>query len=189
MSEQGEGFAAARRRAAILAAAVATACGSTGQLRPTSTFVDGASGRLLVNDGGSGRGVPVVLIHSLAGNSGQWAPQLAHLRETRRAVAIDSRGHGGSDVPADGRYGLRDHAEDLRRVMDSREIRRAVVVGHSFGGGVAIALANLVPDRVAGIFFVDPIDDPSKRPADGASEAFLQRLEGPEYSAVIEAYW
>ena len=57
------------------------------------------------------------------------------------------------------------------------------------GGGVAVALAGLKPDRIAGLLLVDPIDDPSKRPANEASEAFMRRLAGPEYTVAIETYW
>ena len=156
---------------------------------PIQRTIVGPAGRVFVDDGGGGPRLPVVLIHSLAGNSGQWTPQLAHLRRTTRAVALDLRGHGRSDPPKDGRYAPADYAEDVRQVMDALGIRRAVVVGHSLGGGVAAALAGLAPDRVAGVLFVDPIDDPSKRPPDEASAAFLRRLDGPEYAPAIEAYW
>ena len=173
-----------------LVAVLSASCRSSERpLAPVQMFVDGPVGRLFVDDGGRGPRVPVVLIHSLAGNGGQWTPQLAHLRQVTRAVALDLRGHGRSDAPSDTRYAPRDYAEDVRRVMDALGIRRAVVVGHSLGGGVAAALAGLAPDRIAGLVFVDPIDDPSKRPADDASEAFLRRLGGPDYAVAIEMYW
>ncbi len=173
-----------------LVAVLAAACrGAERPLPPAQMFVEGPAGRLFVNDGGRGARVPVVLIHSLAGNSGQWTPQLVHLRLGTRAVALDLRGHGRSDAPSDTRYAPSDYAEDVRRVMDALAIPRAVVVGHSLGGGVAAALAGLAPDRIAGLVFVDPIDDPSKRPADEASEAFLRRLGGPDYAVAIETYW
>ena len=156
---------------------------------PVQQLIDGPTGRLFVDDGGGSARMPVVLIHSLAGNSGQWTPQLAHLRRATRAVALDLRGHGRSEAPTDGRFAPGDYAEDVRLMMDTLGIRRAVLVGHSLGGGVAAALAGLVPDRVAGLVFVDPIDDTSKRPPDEGSAAFLRRLEGPEYAMAIEAYW
>jgi pimeloyl-ACP methyl ester carboxylesterase len=174
---------------AALAAAVATGCGRPAPAVSKQVFVDGPAGRLLVDDGGTGPDVPVVLVHSLAGNRGQWTPQLTHLRRTRRTVALDLRGHGRSAAPSDRRYAPGDYAADVLRVMDACGIGRAIVVGHSLGGGVAIAVAGSAPERVAGLFFVDPIDDPSKRPVDEAAETFLRRLEGPEYSTVIEAYW
>jgi len=151
-------------------------------------FVDGPSGRLFVDDGGKG-GVAVVFVPSLAGNTTQWAPQLARLRQTRRAVAIDLRGHGKSDPPRDHRYGLDDYAQDLKAVLDGLRIDRAVLVGHSLGSGVALAFAAASPDRVAGLLLVDPIDDASKRPANPDFDRFLERLKGAEYATLITAYW
>jgi pimeloyl-ACP methyl ester carboxylesterase len=92
-------------------------------------------------------------------------------------------------LPKDGRLAPDAYATDLLAVMDRLGIQRAVLVGHSLGGGVAVAAAGLWPNRVAGLLLVDPIDDPSKRPADPSAAAFLQRLEGPEYEVAIASYW
>lgn len=150
--------------------------------------VDGPSGRLFADDGGRG-GPAVVFIHSLAGNAQQWKPQLAHLRRTRRAVALDLRGHGRSDAPADGALALDAYAADVRKTMDALGIERAVLVGHSMGGGVAVAFADLWPERALGLVLVDPIDDPSKRPADGTVDAFIKQLDGADYERSITGYW
>ena len=48
---------------------------------------------IFVDDGGAGS-VSVVFVHSLAGNTQQWSAQLNHIRTTRRAIALDLRGHG-----------------------------------------------------------------------------------------------
>jgi pimeloyl-ACP methyl ester carboxylesterase len=152
------------------------------------TMIDGPAGRLFVDDGGDGL-TPAVFIHSLAGNTTQWMPQLSHVRRTRRAVALDLRGHGRSDAPRDGRYDLDAYAADVHGALDALRIPRAVLVGHSMGGGVAVAFAGRWPEQAAGLLLVDPIDDPSKRPADQGFEAFLGRLEGPEYATVIADYW
>ena len=184
------GWAHMRRALAAFFAVSAAACAVAERpLTPVQRVIDGAAGHVFVDDGGGGARMPVILIHSLAGNSGQWTAQLAHLRGSTRAVALDLRGHGRSEAPRDGRFALGDYAEDVRLMMDTLDIRRAVVVGHSMGGGVAAALAGLVPERLAGLVFVDPIDDPSKRPPDEGSAAFLRRLDGPEYATAIEAYW
>jgi pimeloyl-ACP methyl ester carboxylesterase len=173
----------------VVTALLVASCSGAERSRPADAFVLGSAGRVFVDDGGTGPRAPVILIHSLAGNTGQWRPQLDHLRRTRRAIALDLRGHGRSDPPSDGHFAPADYAADVLRVMEALGVRRAVVVGHSLGGGVAAALAGLAPDRIAGVFFADPIDDPSKRPPDAGTDAFRQRLEGSEYAAVIEAYW
>src|SRR4051795_4489351 len=55
-----------------------------------SLWIAGPDGNLYIRDGGEpGPAFPVLLLHSLAGNGGQWALQLDHLRRHRRAVALD----------------------------------------------------------------------------------------------------
>src|SRR5829696_1882628 len=61
---------------------------------------------------------PVLFLHSLAGNGGQWALQLDHLRRHRRAVALDLRGHGESDPAEDGDYSIAAMAGDVAAAAD-----------------------------------------------------------------------
>ena len=112
--------------------------------------IAGPAGSLHVDDGGWG-GVPVVLLHSFAGSTRHWASQLDHLRDDRRAIAFDLRGHGESDAPSDGDYTAEALALDVAAVVDTLKLKRFVLVGHSMGGSAAIAYANAHPDRVAGL--------------------------------------
>jgi len=150
--------------------------------------VDGPAGVLHVSDGGSGQRVPVLFIPSLGGTIGQWAAQLDHVRPTRRALAIEVRGHGRSAAPNDGDYSLDAMARDVDAILRHLGIARVLVVGHSMGGGVALAYAAAHPHQVAGLFLVDPIDDPKRRPA-GDTASFLRQLESGEYARAIEGYW
>lgn len=115
--------------------------------------IPGPAGTLFVDDEGSG-GVPVVFIHSFAGDTTHWAAQLDHLRETRRAIALDLRGHGQSAPPAEGDYSIAGLAADLAAVIDALELERFVLVGHSMGGPVAISYAADHPAQVAGLVLV-----------------------------------
>lgn len=65
-----------------------------------------------------------------------------------RFVAVDLRGRGRSDQPADG-YDVGSHAADALAVLDALSIARAVV-GWSLGGRVALALAATAPERASG---------------------------------------
>ena len=147
----------------------------------------GPAGTLYVDDGGAG-GVPVVFVHSLAGNTAQWAAQLTHLRPTRRAVALDVRGHGRSDPPGDRDYAIPSLAADVWAVADALGLARVVLVGHSMGGTVAIASAAARPERVAGLLLVDPNGDQRRLPADMLAE-FQAALESPAYAETIHAHW
>jgi pimeloyl-ACP methyl ester carboxylesterase len=117
-------------------------------------FVVGPAGRLRVSDGGSG-GIPVVFVHGLAGDLEIWRPQLDHLREIRRALALDLRGHGQSDPPRDGNWTLEALADDVEAA--TRDLPRFVLVGHSMSGTVLQIFAARHPERLAGLVFVDAI--------------------------------
>lgn len=140
-------------------------------------WVSGPAGNLYVRDGGDSRSgaLPVVLVHSLAGNGGQWALQLDHLRRHRRAVSLDLRGHGESDPAEDGDYSIRGLAADVEAVVDQLGLRRFVLAGHSLGSAVAIDYASRHPERVAGLLLVDPNGDMTRMPR-GEMEPFLEPL-------------
>ena len=126
-------------------------------------WVPGPAGNLYVRDGGGSEHVPIVFVHSLAGNGGQWALQLDHLRRRRRAVALDLRGHGESDPADDGDYSPR--ARRGRRGGRGPARAAAVHPGRSQpGGAVAIEYACRHPDRVAGLLLADPSGDMTGMP-------------------------
>lgn len=150
------------------------------------SMVNGPAGGLAVDDGGRGE-LPVVFVHSTAGSSAHWSRQLEHLRPARRAVAFDLRGHGRSESPRDGDYSINSTAADVHAVVEALGISRFVLVGHSLGGGVALAYAGAHPKQVAGLLLLDPIGDGTQLPA-AEVQAFLATLES-DYTATIEAYW
>jgi pimeloyl-ACP methyl ester carboxylesterase len=107
----------------------------------TQFWIKGPAGKIFVDRGGFG-GIPVVIVHSLAGNTTQWQAQLAHLRQKRLAVAFDMRGHGKSDPAQNHDYSLTAMAQDVGAVVDSLEIQKFVLIGHSYGGGVIATYAG-----------------------------------------------
>ena len=119
------------------------------------SFINGPQGRLHVDDGGRGAAVPVIFVHGNGANLTQWRAQLDHLRKSRRAVAFDLRGMGLSDPPKNGDYSVESMVEDVDAVANALGLKRFVIVGHSYGGGVVAAYAARHPERVAGVVFAD----------------------------------
>lgn len=150
-------------------------------------MIGGPAGALHVDDGGTG-GVPVVFLHSAAGNTRHWSAQLAHLRQSRRAVAFDRRGHGRSDPPRDGDYSIPSLAADVAAVVDTLGLERFVLIGHSIGAVVALAYADAHAERVAGLLLLDPAGDARRIPAPQA-KMLVGALESPAYASVVEDYW
>jgi pimeloyl-ACP methyl ester carboxylesterase len=155
-----------------------------------SLWIAGPAGNLYIRDGGEGEhseAVPVLFLHSLAGNGGQWALQLDHLRRYRRAVAIDLRGHGESDPAEDGDYSIAGMAGDVAAAADQLGLRRFLLAGHSLGALVAIEYAGRHPERVAGLLLVDPNGDMSRVP-ESEYRPFLDTLKADPL-AELESYF
>lgn len=97
-------------------------------------------------------GTPVVAIHGITANHRSFSPLATRL--SAPLLAIDLRGRGASrSLPAP--FGLEQHAEDVAAAMRSAGIERAIVVGHSMGGFVAVRLAHAHPELVASLVLVD----------------------------------
>lgn len=94
-----------------------------------------------------GAGAPVLLIHGVGGDAGNWDPIATRLRTRFDVMAMDLRGHGGSDLIR-GPVDVDDFARDAVQVLDDAGVGRCGVAGFSLGGAVALALALHFPERV-----------------------------------------
>jgi pimeloyl-ACP methyl ester carboxylesterase len=111
-------------------------------------------------DGGTvyhvgGKGEPVVLVHGLAGGSANWCEVVPELVDRRRVIAVDLPGHAGSDALPRGAT-VDDFAASVARVLAAEDVGSTLVAGHSFGGLVALRLAQLRPELVRGLLLVSP---------------------------------
>lgn len=103
-----------------------------------------------------GAGAPAfVFLHYWGGSSRTWAQVIDALAPDFRTVAIDQRGWGRSDAPAEG-YGLTELADDALAVIEAMDLERYVLVGHSMGGKVSQLIASRRPGGLAGVVLVAP---------------------------------
>ena len=100
---------------------------------------------------------PVVFLPGLGGGLRDFAPQLEHTAQERRAAAVELPGLGFSEPPRENQYALAPILDDVGAVLDSLSIDRCVLVAHGLGATVAIALAQR--GRVAGLLLIDPLGD------------------------------
>lgn len=118
------------------------------------TSFDGT--RLALTPAGPSDAPPIVLVHGLGPSTDSWGEVPARLAERHRVIAYDLRGHGRSGNARSGDYGLDAHARDLTAVLATcvPDGQRAVLVGHSLGGGIILAAARLTgTGRTAGVVF------------------------------------
>jgi pimeloyl-ACP methyl ester carboxylesterase len=117
-------------------------------------FAERDAGGLRVVVGGAG--APVVLLHGLAGAAQNWRDVAVLLAPDHRVVAPDLPGHGGSP-PLAGAPGLDGFADAVAAAVDELGAAGpALVVGHSFGAHVALALAASRQDQVRALLLVAP---------------------------------
>jgi pimeloyl-ACP methyl ester carboxylesterase len=122
-------------------------------------------------------GPAVLLLHGLGADRRVWdrvAPDLRPLP----ALALDARGHGESGDRSD--HSLAAHADDAVTALDALGFSRVLVVGHSWGGAVALTLAARHPGRALGVIAIDGGFTPRRTAAEQARlRAALLAAEAP----------
>ena len=101
----------------------------------------------------AGSGPTLLLLHGLACDSSTWDTVIAPLAEHFTVIAPDLLGHGASDKP-DADYSLGGYANGMRDLLTVLGIDTVTVVGHSFGGGVAMQFAYQFPERTERIVLI-----------------------------------
>lgn len=130
-----------------------------------------------------GKGTAVVLLHGFLENQSMWKAILPELLKKNRLITIDLLGHGATECLGYV-HSMEDQADVVHHVLHELKIRKAVLIGHSMGGYVALAFAELYPEVVKGIVLVNSTSradsDDRKRNRDRAIVAVKQN-----YSAFI----
>src|SRR5512140_3865565 len=91
---------------------------------------------------------PVILIHGAGGHHLYWPAQVRRLHG-ERVFALDLPGHGKS--AGVGHHSVQDYSAEVLAFMDAMKFSRAVLVGHSMGGAVALQAALDAPERMLGL--------------------------------------
>lgn len=102
-----------------------------------------------------GHGPAIVMIHGLAGQMRNFSAVVPLLAAGHRLILIDRPGSGHS--PGRGDDSLTDQAAIVADLIDTLGLDRPLIVGHSLGGAVSMALALNYPDKIAGLALVAPL--------------------------------
>jgi lipase len=109
---------------------------------------------LHVHEFGPADGRPLVVLHGITGHGGRWRLFAQRQLADFRVLAPDLRGHGDSTrLPP---WTLEQHAADVLDVLDMHGLDRAPLVGHSYGGAIALRVAAVAPERVERLALLDP---------------------------------
>lgn len=108
---------------------------------------------------GNPEGIPILALHGWLDNAASFDPMLRHFDLARyQVVALDLPGHGWSQHrPAGEGYHLLEYLVDIIQVLDLLEWRQCILLGHSLGGGLAMLMASVYPERVQGLLLIDAL--------------------------------
>lgn len=101
-----------------------------------------------------GKGTAVVLLHGYLENQGMWNELIPELSKKHRIITIDLLGHGQTECMGY-MHTMEDNADVVHEVLSELRIRKAVMIGHSMGGYVALAFAELYPDMMKGLVLLN----------------------------------
>ena len=157
----------------------------TGASARTLRAPDGANlfYRAFAAANGAERGIPIVLLHATLSLSVQLIG-LARLLAVRGPVfALDRRGSGESAMPVPRPLDVVVHVADIAALLDAEEITAALLIGHSFGGVVALEAAARLPGRVCAVIAWEPPFGPLADAETRAGFATLATATGRAYMA------
>lgn len=129
-------------------------------LEPDSKFIEINGVDIHYKEAGSGE-MTFILLHPFGGSAYSWREVMDDLAVYGRVIAYDRPAFGLTERPMpedweSNPYGMKANVEILRKLLDTFAVEKAVLIGNSAGGGVAVAFALEYPERVDELILVDP---------------------------------
>ena len=117
----------------------------------------------------SGQGSPVLLIHGYGASSYSWRYVIEPLSRNHQVITLDLKGFGNSPKPRDDMYSVYDQARLVRNFIVDQNLKDLTIIGHSFGGGVALVTSVYLeashPGLIDKLVLIDNVAYPQKLPA------------------------
>ncbi|MEP2718693.1 alpha/beta hydrolase [Pseudophaeobacter sp.] len=129
---------------------------------PSGQFCSTPQGEIHYVDIGPRDAQPLVLIHGLSGHLYHFTYALAEsLAKDHRVIVLDRPGCGYSTRASDTMARLPEQAKILLSVLDKLAVKQPVLVGHSLGGAVSLAMALAAPEKIRGLALLAPLTHPT----------------------------
>jgi pimeloyl-ACP methyl ester carboxylesterase len=129
-----------------------------------SKFINIDGVRAHVRDQGNPDGLPLVLIHGSGASLHVWEGWVRELGSKARLISVDLPGHGLTGAWPRDEYTVAAYADFIELLVDTLNLDRFVLAGHSLGGGVAWTFAATRPDRVSQIILLDAAGENREAP-------------------------
>jgi len=124
--------------------------------------LDYKNARIFYTD--QGKGTAIILIHGFLENATMWNNIAPELSKRNRVITVDLLGHGNSDCLGYV-HSMELFAETIKAVLKHLKIRKYILIGHSLGGYVSLALAKINPLQIKGLCLLNSTsnEDPEER--------------------------
>ncbi|MBT2638004.1 alpha/beta hydrolase [Bacillus sp. ISL-39] len=132
-----------------------------------------------------GKGDPILLIHGFAGSKHYWDKIIPQVANEYRVIALDLPGHGESGMSKNN-YSIEDMAGTIKELLDQIGLDKVTMFGHSLGGYITLAFAEIYPQYLNGYSLVHSTANPDSDDAKEAREANAKKIQEEGAEPFIE---
>lgn len=130
-----------------------------------------------------GRGkTALFFIHGWSCDGRYWQKQIPVFAKEYQVITVDLAGHGHSSLDRS-EFSMLSFANDVKAIIDKENIGRAILIGHSMGGGVIAEAARLMPEKVVGIVGIDTLQNVAERTPQSVIDEMVKPFESDFRSA------
>jgi pimeloyl-ACP methyl ester carboxylesterase len=124
----------------------------------------------------------LIFIHGWSCDGRYWQKQIPVFAKEYQVITVDLAGHGHSSLDRS-EFSMLSFAKDVKAIIDKENINRAILVGHSMGGGVIAEAARLMPEKVVGIVAIDTLHNVAERISQSVIDEMVKPFEADFKSA------
>jgi len=124
----------------------------------------------------------LIFIHGWSCDGRYWQKQIPAFAKEYQVITVDLAGHGHSSLDRS-EFSMLSFANDVKAIIDKENIDKAILIGHSMGGGVIAEAARLMPERVVGIVGIDTLQNVAERTAQTVIDEMVRPFEDDFKSA------
>ncbi|MFJ5623881.1 alpha/beta fold hydrolase [Peribacillus loiseleuriae] len=132
-----------------------------------------------------GEGNPILLLHGFCGNKEYWQEIVPLLQSHRRVIAVDLSGHGDSRI-VDGEYSVEGYAAEIYQLIEQLSLSKVYLIGHSLGGYITLAFAEIYPEKLAGIAIVHSTAFPDDEKGKAGRDASIQKINNEGIAVFVD---
>ena len=130
----------------------------------------------------------LILLHGYGETSGIWQESATELAREYRVIALDQRGHGGSQRATDHNYSRNSQVEDLEAFVDGLGLRTVTLIGHGMGGANALCFAAEHPEVVTALVVIEAAPEVLRSGIENLRRLFASANEFPTLDDAVETF-